>query len=77
MGQTGGGNGGTDGRDGRLPIPWSKVGYGLTAAWMVFVLIVTKNDVGHPLFNYIFRVPLVVWVTGLVIAHLVKRLGRR
>ena len=65
-----------DGHDGdggaRRPIPWTKVGYGLTALWMLIVLGVTGNDVTHPFFNYIFAVPLAVWIGALVLGRLWK-----
>ena len=52
--------------------PWTKVGFGLTAAWMLGVVLVTGNDVTHPLFDYIFSVPLVVWAVGLIAVSLFK-----
>lgn len=42
-------------------------GYVLTAVWVVYVLSVTKGDMGHPLFDYIFLVPLAGWLIGLVV----------
>ncbi len=52
--------------------PWVKAGYWLTAGWMAVVLGVTGGNVGHPLFSYIFSVPLGVWAAALVAARLVK-----
>ena len=52
--------------------PWTKVAYGLTAAWMIAVIAITGNNVTHPLFDYIFTVPLAAWIGGLVVARLVK-----
>ncbi len=57
-------------------VPWTKVGYGLTAAWMVVVLGITGNDVTHPLFDYIFSVPLAVWAAVLALGYVLRRLGK-
>ena len=53
-------------------IPWTNIGYVLTAAWMVVVLAITGGDVTHPFFDYIFSVPLVLWIAALVGARLGK-----
>ncbi|MCW5700794.1 MAG: hypothetical protein KIT00_13245 [Rhodospirillales bacterium] len=50
---------------------WTKVGYGLTAAWMVFVVVWTDNDPSHPFFNFIFAVPLAGWITVVAVVKLV------
>lgn len=50
---------------------WHALGYGATALWMLGVVIVTGNDVSHPLFRTIFIVPLGGWILGLLIARLV------
>ena len=55
---------------------WHRIGYALTAAWMVYVIYATGKDVEHPLFAYIFVVPLAGWIAGLVVASLIKRRRR-
>ena len=56
---------------------WHGLGYALSAAWMVYVLIETKGSARAPLFNYIFVVPLGLWVGGLLTAIVLKRFGAR
>ena len=63
-----------EGRDG---IPWSKIGFALTAVWMMVVLAVTGGRVTHPFFDYIFSVPLVCWIAALIVGRLIAaRHGR-
>lgn len=50
---------------------WTRIGYALTAAWMVFVLVYTRNDPGHPLFNAIFLVPLIGWIIAVAAARII------
>ncbi len=50
----------------------TKVGFGLTAAWMLAIVLITGNDVAHPLFDYIFSVPIAVWIAVLLIERLFK-----
>lgn len=52
---------------------WHGIGYVGSAAWMVYIVMATGNDVSHPLFNYIFIVPLAGWIGGLVAARLLAR----
>ncbi len=52
---------------------WQRIGYTATAAWMLAVLVITGSDVTHPLFDYIFVVPLAGWILGLLVARLVAR----
>lgn len=54
-------------------LTWHRVGYVLSALWVGGVLVATGGNVRHPLFNYIFIVPLAGWVLGLLIGHLVSR----
>jgi len=56
---------------------WTRLGYIASAAWMLFVVVYTGNDVAHPLFDYIFTVPLVGWGLGLAAAWLLRRLAPR
>lgn len=56
---------------------WIRVGYGLTALWMLMVVVVTEADPRHPFFNTIFLVPLGGWILGLVVARLIARRGPR
>ncbi|HJO71944.1 MAG: hypothetical protein QF450_01095 [Rhodospirillales bacterium] len=44
---------------------------------MLLVLAVTTADPGHPFSEYIFRVPLAVWIGDAVIAWIVRVQGRR
>lgn len=48
---------------------WRGIGYGLTAAWMIGILIVSDSNPAHPWFNYIFVVPLIGWIIGIGIAR--------
>ena len=56
---------------------WHRIGYGLTIAWLVVVVAVSRGDRGHPMFEYIFTVPLVAWVVAVLIDGLVSRRRRR
>ena len=54
------------------------VGYVLTAAWIVMVVMETDGDMEHPLFNYIFLVPLAGWIVAMIGAGTVKvMMGRK
>ena len=57
---------------GGRPFPWIRVAYGVSAGWMLLVLGVTNADPDHPLFKYIFNVPLAAWLGGAVIAWIVR-----
>ena len=48
---------------------WRGIGYGLTAAWMIVILVITDSDPSHPWFDYIFVVPLVGWIITVGIAR--------
>ena len=50
---------------------WRGIGYGLTAAWMIGILVYTGSDPAHPWFNYIFVVPLGCWIVAIGVARLV------
>lgn len=54
---------------------WRGIGYGLTAAWMIGILVVSGSNPADPWFNYIFVVPLVGWIIGIGIARLVAPPG--
>jgi len=65
---------------GTQPLPWwrrkeivEKIGYILSAIWMGAIVVITKGDIKHYLFNFIFTVPLIGWVIGLGIAALLRR----
>jgi len=60
-------------RDWRNRGIWHPVGYGLTALWMLLVVMVTEGDPRHPFFNTIFIVPLAGWILGLLLARLTAR----
>ena len=53
---------------------WQPLGYALSAAWMVGILIVTDGNSRAPLFNYIFIVPLIGWAVGIALGFLIRRL---
>lgn len=53
---------------------WSGIGYFVSAAWMVYVAVITAGDVAHPLFDYIFIVPLGLWAAGLTIAWVLRKI---
>lgn len=56
---------------------WIRIGYALSAIWMVGVLIVSGGSPKHPAFDYIFIVPLAGWVVAILIARLIwRRPGR-
>jgi|GEM_PF-667635 len=49
------------------------VGYVLTAGWIGFILAASGGDSSHPLFDYIFIVPLAGWIIGMLIARVVAK----
>ena len=53
------------------------VGYVLTAAWIVMVVMETDGNMEHPLFNYIFLVPLAGWIAAMIGAGTVRVLTGR
>ncbi len=75
--------GGEHGRDSVRRIDWRsrgvwlRIGCGLTAAWLAFVILVTGNDVTHPLLRYLFTVPLAGWIAGLVAGRVAGRVVAR
>lgn len=54
---------------------WQGIGYFASAAWMVTVLAVTGGDIGQPLFDYIFIVPIGLWAGGLAVAWLIRKVA--
>jgi hypothetical protein len=60
--------------DWRNPRTWQAVGIVATGIWLSFVAMSTDFDPAHPLFDYIFIVPIAGW---LVILLVTRRLGRR
>lgn len=48
---------------------WRGIGYALTAAWMIAILVITDSDPAHPWFDFIFVVPLVGWIIAVGIAR--------
>ena len=53
---------------------WHPLGYAATALWMAFVLSLTHADTSHPLFGYLFLVPLAGWIAGVALAWLIGRI---
>ena len=65
-------------RESPLRERWTKIGYLVTAAWMVFVLVRTDGNPDDPLFNFLFVVPLVGWVVAVVAVKMIAAFrGRR
>lgn len=54
---------------------WVRAGWLATALWVIYVLEASRLDRSHPLFNYIFLVPLAGWTLALVLERLVR--GRK
>jgi hypothetical protein len=54
-------------------LTWHRIGYILSALWVGGILVATGGNVRHPLFDYIFIVPLAGWAVGLTIGHLLGR----
>ena len=52
---------------------WQTVGLYLTAAWLFFVVAYSGGDRAHPLFTYIFTVPMAAWVAAVAVAWLRAR----
>ncbi|MDP6345847.1 MAG: hypothetical protein QF578_24740 [Alphaproteobacteria bacterium] len=52
---------------------WHLLGSIATVIWLTHVALTTDFDPGHPLFDYIFIVPLAGWV---MILFLTRRLER-
>lgn len=48
------------------------MGYLLTAGWVGFILAVSGGDSAHPMFDYIFVVPLVGWIIGMIVARIIR-----
>jgi hypothetical protein len=48
-------------------------GYVATAAWVGFVLAASGGDSAHPLFDYIFLVPLAGWIIGMIVARIIGK----
>jgi len=49
------------------------MGYLLTTAWVGFILAASGGDSSHPLFDYIFVVPLAGWIIGMIIARIIAK----
>lgn len=49
------------------------MGYLLTAGWVGFILAASGGDTSHPLFDYIFVVPLVGWIIGMIVARVIAK----
>lgn len=61
--------------DWRSKRSWHLAGVILTALWLTGVAIRTGGDPEHPLFTFIFIVPLVGWLILLGLTHLIERQG--
>ena len=54
---------------------WVGIGYFASAAWMLFVVVKTGGNAGHPLFDYIFIVPIGMWAVGLALAWMIRKIA--
>jgi hypothetical protein len=52
---------------------WHAIGYGLSAAWIAWVIYMSGGDADDPWFDYIFIVPLGGWAVGITVAAVLKR----
>lgn len=52
---------------------WRTVGFYLTAAWLLLVVAVSAGDGSHPLFDYIFIVPLAGWIAAVLVDRINQR----
>jgi len=67
---------GTMDPDPRARPRWRPIGAWLTAAWFALVLVVSEGRITHPLFDYIFTVPLAAWIVAFLVARVVARRRR-
>jgi len=49
------------------------MGYLLTAGWVGIILAASGGDSSHPLFDYIFIVPLAGWIIGMLVARVIAK----
>jgi hypothetical protein len=56
---------------------WRRVGVWLSALWIGLILVATEGRMDHPLFDYIFTVPLAAWIVAVVAARAVARRKKR
>lgn len=54
---------------------WIWIGHALTALWIGGVIIVTRGDPQHALFDFIFTVPLVGWLLAVLVRRFTARRG--
>ena len=53
--------------DWRRKKTWDAAGLVLTVAWLVYFAITTGGDLGHPLGNFVFIVPIAIWSVIILI----------
>ena len=51
---------------------WRRAGWIATVLWVIYVYETTKGDPAHPLFNYIFLVPLSLWLFFILARRLMR-----
>ena len=56
---------------------WRRIGAWLSAIWIGLILVVSEGRIDHPLFAYIFTVPLGAWIVALLVARAVAKWKRR
>jgi hypothetical protein len=56
---------------------WVVVGWVLSALWVAFVLAYSRGDPRHPLFEFIFVVPLAGWIAAFVVTRVWRTVRER
>ncbi len=51
---------------------WQSAGIVLTALWFTFVAMASRGDTSHPLVDYIFLVPLGMWLVIVVATRILR-----
>ncbi|SLN47777.1 hypothetical protein [Oceanibacterium hippocampi] len=52
---------------------WSRVALIGTVLWLTYVTMETGGDLHHPLFDYVFIVPLALWIGVVIIKQVIDR----
>ncbi len=56
---------------------WPTVCMYLTAIWLFAVVAITNGDQAHPLYEYIYIVPLAVWLAAIAFNKIKQRRDAR
>ena len=54
---------------------WVRAGWVATVLWIIYVWEESKFDPEHPLYNYVFLVPLAGWTVALIVERILR--GKR